>query len=669
MMDKNNLTCTPVSVSCKTPGDAEYRALGRDELTYTFNDMGGSGAANAPKQYRVHFQNVGTEPWYGVISLTVRRDYTDGRFFLPAFLYGRNRGEYPMRSDAKWFARLRPGKVEIPYSPYWMVRSDRLSHPVSICFAQNRMIGISVSPYMVNQSGELAGWTPSEDGSFAQFNGFSCSISDDGLSVGCTIGYEQAPGNYIDGQIVIPWTFDSKNYLCIQPGQQAAFDLYLYDFAAENETAIHRIIEDVYRRFHQPPRLGATFDETVSDISAAIFQDAFLDEQKNYSTMISYQDGVVQRQPHTSISWTGGVEIAVPLLMAALRTGHQEMREQAVSCIQNIVDHSWNPDASLPFDSYADGVWTTNGWWAHLLENRGHSSYVVGEAVYYILKGYQYEKELKQMEHADWLEFARKTVCQMEKTKQNLEYPYIFSEKDGSGIEYDSFAGCWCLAARCMLGKITANTDILTDCLKTEKYYYHHFVERAECYGTPMDTYKAVDSEGILAYIHAVRILHESLGGDELLEHLCVALKYEFSFKFAYNVPIQVQPLSRIGWSSSGGSVTSTANPHIHPMSNSVLEDILYCYCQTQDEYYQSRLLDTLYWGMQTYSRFDGEYDFGKKGWMSERFCYCDGLLCEKYPDGSPSSTWFYFLPWGAANILEGMCGEFYPEKNLFERQ
>ncbi len=69
---------------------------------------------------------------------------------------------------------------------------------------------------------------------------------------------------------------------------------------------------------------------------------------------------------------------------------------------------------------------------------------------------------------------------------------------------------------------------------------------------------------------------------------------------------------------------------------------------------------DTLYWGLQSYNTYDGEFGYGKKGWMSERFCHSDGLLIEKYEDGSPASMWFCFLPWGASNVLEGMCGDIW---------
>ena len=40
---------------------------------------------------------------------------------------------------------------------------------------------------------------------------------------------------------------------------------------------------------------------------------------------------------------------------------------------------------------------------------------------------------------------------------------------------------------------------------------------------------------------------------------------------------------------------------------------------------------------------------------MSERFCYGQGLLVERYPDGSPASTWFALMPWAACSVLEGL--------------
>ena len=47
-----------------------------------------------------------------------------------------------------------------------------------------------------------------------------------------------------------------------------------------------------------------------------------------------------------------------------------------------------------------------------------------------------------------------------------------------------------------------------------------------------------------------------------------------------------------------------------------------------------------------------------EKGWMSERFCHSEGLVKERYPDGSLASTWFALMPWACGSILEGLTGE-----------
>ncbi|WP_225229329.1 hypothetical protein [Paenibacillus gallinarum] len=106
-----------------------------------------------------------------------------------------------------------------------------------------------------------------------------------------------------------------------------------------------------------------------------------------------------------------------------------------------------------------------------------------------------------------------------------------------------------------------------------------------ECYGAPLDAEKAVDSEGILAYIRAVRYLHALTKDDLYLDHMRDAICYEFTFKFCYNSPVKTPPLSTLGWSSSGGSVTSVANPHIHPMSSSIVDE-LYYYTENRDDPY-----------------------------------------------------------------------------------
>lgn len=244
----------------------------------------------------------------------------------------------------------------------------------------------------------------------------------------------------------------------------------------------------------------------------------------------------------------------------------------------------------------------------------------------------------------------------MEKQRNSEgEYPYVFSEHTGAGLEYDSLGSAWCLAASALYCELTGGREWLPELIRSEEHYHTRYAARGECYGGPLDTDKAVDSESVLALIRAQTSLHRMTGEKRYLDHLRDALGYAFTFQFCYNSPLNVPPLSTVGWSSCGGSITSTANPHIHPMSVTVAAELRYYLSCRQDAYVAQRLEDMVRWSCQTYNHFDREFDYGKTGWMSERFCYSEGLLTERYPDGSPASTWFALMPWACGSVLEGL--------------
>jgi hypothetical protein len=97
-------------------------------------------------------------------------------------------------------------------------------------------------------------------------------------------------------------------------------------------------------------------------------------------------------------------------------------------------------------------------------------------------------------------------------------------------------------------------------------------------------------------------------------------------------------------------------------MSSTIVDELAYYVENTGDNYVAQRMKDVILWGCQTYNTYDGEYGYGKKGWMSERYCYSQGLLTETYPDGSPASTWFALMPWGGSSIVEGLAGKVWNE-------
>lgn len=69
-------------------------------------------------------------------------------------------------------------------------------------------------------------------------------------------------------------------------------------------------------------------------------------------------------------------------------------------------------------------------------------------------------------------------------------------------------------------------------------------------------------------------------------------------------------------------------------MSNNIIDDMIYYLNKRSDDYVKSRLNDTILCGLQTYNSFDDEFDYGKKGWMTERFCCSEGLLTQRYSSG-----------------------------------
>lgn len=643
----------------KEQGNTNYLTLKEQGLSASVEISSGYGSTKHPFQSKVLIHNENGTTWCGVIHIELPFAKINPRYFLPAFMYGRNRGECPQNVPNE-FPRLREG-ISRPSAPSWMVRGDRLSHPVALVYDTGKIYGLCASPYFISNNGIKQQWKPEMEGAFYQYAGYTCSLSKG--TVGYTLGYENAPWLFIKSHDVRDRSALGDNCFQLEAGETVEVTLDLYEFKAKTELDINTVIEEVYYRYHQSPRKASDIKTTVADLSQAVYQDAWLPEDLSYSGQVfeDKNNGTYRYNKIISISWTNGLAVATPMLMAALRLQNESMRQQALCCITNIIEHSLNPSTGLPYEAYSDGEWSTHGWWFDGMHTPGHSSYLIGQSLFYILKAYDYEMRFKNCPHEDWLVFVKAILMKIEKTKNtDDEYPFILSDKTGAGIEYDAFSGTWCMAALAYYCSLTGDRTHLDSLKKSETHYYEKYVKHMECYGGPLDTDKATDSEGILAYIKAIRFLHALTGEKHYLKHMKDAICYEFSFKFCYNSPIKVPPLSRIGWSSCGGSVTSIANPHIHPMSSNVVDELLYFVENSEDKYVKDRMIDAIGWGCQTYNTYDKEYDHGKKGWMSERFCYSEGLVAEKYSDGSFASTWFCLMPWASGSIIDGLAGDYW---------
>lgn len=635
-------------------GDETYRPLTEHGLTAAVRTLAGDGSARDPWVREITLENKGSEDWLGVIRIALPTGLEDPRFFLPGFMYGTNRGDAPLFTDSQT-PRLRR-EEEFPAFRWWMTRSDRLSHPCAFVYGSGRLEGLCAAPYLVSSEGRRQGWMPGITGSFDQYTGFGCDL--EGSEVSCTLGYENAPWFFLDSHKYSPRAPMGSNCFRLAAGESLTFTVYRFSLPAADERTLHDALRWVYSAFHQQPRRRSTIPETVNAMANAIARDAWLPEKSSYACFVFDRGDHFEYRELPSISWTNGLSTAAPMLMCAHRLGREDIRRQALCCIDHIVECSLNPASGLLFMCEKEnGRWDNNGWWSHKQPVPGHAAYLVGQSCYLILRSYALEKQ-HGYDHPEWLGFVGNVLTVTQRSRNSDgEYPYVLSEKTGAGLCYDSFSGCWLLAAAAYHAWLTGDHAWLPDLLASERYYHAAFITRQECYGGPLDIDKQIDSEGILSYIRAVRYLHAVTGEDTLLDRMRDALHYEYTFKFCYNSPVQTPPLSKTGWCSCGGSITSVTNPHVHPMSSSVCDEMYYYLDRREDDYIRSRLRDTILWSCQCHNTRDRELDYGLTGWMSERYCHSEGLLTEHYPDGSPASTWFALMPWGCGSILEGIAG------------
>ena len=134
--------------------EGDYRPIGEAGLRAGVSAGSGIGAADDPRVLRFRVVNEGGAPWAGVLRLNLPFESAEPRFFLPGFIYGTNRGDAPLVADSKT-PRLRPAPTEFPASPWWLCRSDRLSHPAALAFTGSRVTGLCAAPYFVKEGGAL----------------------------------------------------------------------------------------------------------------------------------------------------------------------------------------------------------------------------------------------------------------------------------------------------------------------------------------------------------------------------------------------------------------------------------------------------------------------------------------------------------------------------------
>ena len=573
-------------------------------------------------------------------------DEGQGFTFVPGFMYGNNAGgnspdaTYPMLFDGSNGGRSRPW-----VSKEWMVRTDRSTHGFSsvICPANAYSLG-------GRDTCKYA------DGAVAEKTGISTrSYGPHRLSF--SLGFINSPFTYSP---VVGRNFFSRpeGFVDLDKGM-AESDVFMIRIPSEGILdSSKKLLRTAYGIQHDKVVFTGSLKDAITDIADALVKYGYDPDVKDFYVEIHNDKGMMKRKAMFNSAWTGGARTAWPLLAAERKVQNETWHDVAVAVISNIAEKAISQESGLFFENFDPKTkkWNTRGWWTGMLEKPAHSGMINGEICYYLLLAY--ESEIRNMmKHKTWLASVRSVMDRLVATQlDNGSFGYLYSEEDGSILDSDGFGGCWIVPALALLYIATQDKKYLSSALKAMDFY-RTFIEKFELHGGPMDTCKSPDEEGVLAWIKAARILHEITRDKKYLSDLINGLEYEFSWKFSYNVVNEIEPLKSANWHSTGGSVTSVNNSHVHPMGGIILDEIIYAYETTGDGYFKKRAADTLNWTLNSYLREDGFYGWGFKGQINERFCYTDSTLLERYPDGSPASTWFCGHSWASGSVLECLAG------------
>ncbi|MBO7637972.1 MAG: hypothetical protein J6S91_03255 [Treponema sp.] len=322
--------------------------------------VSGDGSLDFPYRIHVALKNDGSCDFEGIVLLCLNAGLLQSRFYLPGFMYGLNRGDRPWKVDCK-FPRLRasvknPTDSDCPLSSFYMVRSDRLSHPCAIMVGGDenagnlRLLAFHASPYIFDGD------------EFVQYGGFYCNAGRG--EIGFTFGYENAPWLFVQSHM-IEERETKGNYIKLSPGQIIENEFYVYDFASASPLAVHDVIRKTYDFYHEDPRDASGTDDAIRDLALSVCDYAWLSDDKNYSGFVreTSEEEVFSYNKIHSISWTNGIVVAYPQLLASVRLKNQKMREQALECINHIVRNSMNKKSCLPYETCDEAkVWSCRGW-------------------------------------------------------------------------------------------------------------------------------------------------------------------------------------------------------------------------------------------------------------------------------------------------------------------
>lgn len=586
-----------------------------------------------------------TAPWptrlrFSLTPLHCRQPF----HLIPANLHGDNA---LAQGEAGHFPNLTDQPAETPFSAsLWEFRADRAPCPISALCDEAGVVAMSIQPYSESaeqRSGFLA------NGLFAELP----------ATIGVALGYGNDPVSFINRE-------EAGAPTCHRSTQAKASGR-IYKRSGDRR-AVHAIIREEYSRRRECPTPTQPTAIAARALADALVQINYQPEWKAYSNQRLNLKGDPRLRawrPLLEIGWTAGGPLAYPLIRAQRQlqlpadffpeSGSGQALLDQVAAARNPAS-GWLYDLTQPWRIGEPPGNHVNGWWSgYGLCRDVHCAYTNGSAVYYLLKSALDLRQSGQAVPAAWIDAARGTLdtaISLQRADGNFGFSYALDTP--RVVDWQGFAGAW-LAAACALADQWEPEPRYRAAAEKALPFYHRFVCELSCWGTPMDTWKSVDEEGNLAFMKLARHLHESTGSAESLSAAVDGAHYEMLWRYGYRTRPPAPPLSEANWNSCGGSITSVSNPHAHPMGLIVTGDLLWLAQVTGDLYWRDRAEDGVCWIRQCMELYPRHSRGAAYGVLTERFCPSDGLLIERYDDGTPSSLWFSYNGWAAAAALEGI--------------
>lgn len=605
---------------------------------------------------------------------------------IPCCIYGDNNagevhaGEFPLLYDA------RNGAEDVFRAARWEFRADRAATPLSAVCTGEGVLAVTVEPYaeaegvqVENTAKDAAGFL--RNGLFAELPN-RCGVS---------LGYTNDPVSFVNKRR--PET--STRELARKASVTGRIYYERAEDPKEPRQALHRIVRQEYALRHKRPEYRKSFRKAVEGCMRSLLTISWDPQTGEYTNCNCLPPANPELHPWRNvkeIGWTGGGVLAYPLMLGEDILGESLLQETGArrgSEMFDLIAAAYNEASGLLYDltspidddtlknihNASSGLAAAevkasnerarhvNGWWSQFgLARNVHCAYTVGSAVHYLLKTMAYLNDRGRNYPEQWMKSVRQTMdTVMALQREDGAFGYTYSVDRSEVEDWNGFAGCWFVPCAAYLYHLTREERYLAAADRGLSYY-GRFVADLHCCGTPMDTWKAPDEEGNLAFIRGARLLHEYTGEEKYLRALCRGAEYEFLWRYSYPTRPENTPLQK-GWNACGGSVTSVSNPHIHPMGMIVDSDLYYLGRITGDSYYTDRALDGTAWIMQTLELYPEETGYGRYGVLSERWCPSDGLVIQKDSDGHAYSSWFSFNLWAGAAALEEVCERYLEEE------